>query len=392
MKLSKLNITAIMAIFFIAMGVGTITPAIANIAAAYPEIPFTTIILASTLPSLMIIPSTLITGAVAGSKVKYKTLTLLGLVLFVIGGMAPAFFNESFNTVLLYRAIFGIGLGIISPLGNALIMGFFEGQKRANMLGAGSFVMNIGGIVLQFLGGAFSGISWELCFIAHFPAIISFFIVLFFLKEPKSARDQEVSGKAVKKEKMPLSVYVISTIFGITMMLIYPMLVNMSSILSEVKQIGDSTGSAVVLSMYTVGGAISGILFGKLYEKIKRLIIPFMFVGGALGIGIIILGSNLLMVTIGVFIVGLTYLMSMPFTAMLLGMYAHPSQSAMAMSILMAIMNAFAFISTYWIGFTGSITGDVYMGPLYATFIGFIVIGVLFIFVNPYPKEKATLQ
>jgi MFS family permease len=117
-----------------------------------------------------------------------------------------------------------------------------------------------------------------------------------------------------------------------------------------------------------------------------------MFVGGALGIGIIILGSNLLMVTIGVFIVGLTYLMSMPFTAMLLGMYAHPSQSAMAMSILMAIMNAFAFISTYWIGFTGSITGDVYMGPLYATFIGFIVIGVLFIFVNPYPKEKATLQ
>ena len=162
----------------------------------------------------------------------------------------------------------------------------------------------------------------------------------------------------------------------------------MSSILSEVKQIGGPTSSAVVLSMYTVGGAVSGILFGKLYEKTKRFIIPFMFVGGALGVGIIILGNSLLIVTAGVFIVGLTYLMSMPFTAMLLGMYAPPSQSAMAMSVMMAVMNAFAFISTYWIGLTGSLTGDIFMGPLFATVIGFIAIGVIFLFVNPYPKGK----
>lgn len=388
MKLSKLNIAAVMAIFFIVMGIGTITPAIANIAAAYPDIAFTTIILANTLPSLFIIPSSLIAGAVAGSKIKYKTLALTGLALFIIGGMAPAFFNESFNTVLIFRAIFGIGLGIISPLGNALIMGFYEGQERATMLGAGSFVMNLGGIVLQFLGGAFAGVSWELCFIAHFPAIISFFIVLLYLKEPQAVKSKALGGKAVSKEKMPVSVWVISSIFGLTLMLIYPMLVNMSSILSEVKQIGGPTSSAVVLSMYTVGGAVSGILFGKLYEKTKRFIIPFMFVGGALGVGIIILGNSLLMVTAGVFIVGLTYLMSMPFTAMLLGMYAPPTQSAMAMSVMMAVMNAFAFISTYWIGLTGSLTGDIFMGPLYATVIGFISIGVIFLFVNPYPKGK----
>ncbi len=388
MKLSKLNIAAVMAIFFIVMGIGTITPAIANIAAAYPDIAFTTIILANTLPSLFIIPSTLIAGAVAGSKIKYKTLALTGLALFIIGGMAPAFFNESFNTVLIFRAIFGIGLGVISPLGNALIMGFYEGQERATMLGAGSFVMNLGGIVLQFLGGAFAGVSWELCFIAHFPAIISFFIVLLYLKEPQAVKSKALGGKAVSKEKMPVSVWVISSIFGLTLMLIYPMLVNMSSILSEVKQIGGPTSSAVVLSMYTVGGAVSGILFGKLYEKTKRFIIPFMFVGGALGVGIIILGNSLLMVTAGVFIVGLTYLMSMPFTAMLLGMYAPPTQSAMAMSVMMAVMNAFAFISTYWIGLTGSLTGDIFMGPLYATVIGFISIGVIFLFVNPYPKGK----
>ena len=50
MKSNKLTVFAIMSIFFIAMGIGTITPAIANIVKAFPEIPFTTILLASTLP------------------------------------------------------------------------------------------------------------------------------------------------------------------------------------------------------------------------------------------------------------------------------------------------------------------------------------------------------
>ncbi|MFZ7121332.1 MAG: MFS transporter [Eubacteriaceae bacterium] len=387
MKVNKLSVFSIMSIFFIAMGVGTITPAIANIAAAFPEIEFTTILLVSTLPSLILIPATLITGAVAGKKVKYKTLCLLGLALFSIGGMAPVIFNSSFNVVLISRAIFGISLGIISPLGNAMIMGIYEGQARANMLGIGGFVMNLGGIVLQFLGGALSGISWELAFLGHSPAIISFFLVLLFLKEPEAPQMPEGMPQSTEKEKVGPMVYILSLGFGIAMMFNYPMLVNFSSIM-EIKQIpGGATAAALALSMFTVGGAISGTLFGKAYQKLGRFILPVAFIGAAVGIALVAYGNSALVLTLGTFTVGLFFMLSMPAIMMLIGMYTPPSTMAMAISLMMAIMNAFAFCSTYWIGLVGSITGDVFLMPIKIAVVAFAIFGALLIFVNVFPKE-----
>lgn len=389
MKNRKLTVLAVMSIFFVAMGVGTITPAIANIAAAFPEVPFTTILLASTIPSLMIIPSTLIAGAVAGKKVKFKTLALIGTALFALAGMAPVILNSSFALVLVSRAIFGISLGIISPLGNAILMRFYEGQERANMFGVGSFVMNIGGIVLQFLGGTLSGISWELCFLGHAPAILSFFLILFFMKEPEPMEEAAESHMGAKKDRVPAAVWVISIIFGVTMMLIYPMLMNMSSVMADVKGVGDATQAAFSLSMYTVGGAISGVIFGKCYQVLKRFIIPLSFIGGAVGVALIVYGGNVMMITAGTTITGIFYMLSMPTVMMLLGMYAPPSVVALSISIMMAVMNAFAFISTYWIGLIGKLSGDVFIMPIKVTMIGFVILALIFLVVNPFPKKEA---
>lgn len=123
---------AVLSVFFVQMGVGTITPAIANIAAAFPDVPFTTLLLVSTLAVLMSVPATLISGRLAGSVVKYKTLLIVGMVLFIGGGIAPYFMTaSSFTAILAVRAIFGIGLGIVTPLGAALIIAFFDGEVRA---------------------------------------------------------------------------------------------------------------------------------------------------------------------------------------------------------------------------------------------------------------------
>lgn len=388
MKPNKLSVFSVMSIFFIAMGIGTITPAIANIAAAFPEVPFTTILLVSTLPSLLVIPATLITGALLGKQLKYKTASLLGLALFCLGGMMPVVLNSSFTLVLVSRAIFGISLGIISPIGNAILMGMYEGQARANMLGIGGFVMNLGGIVLQFLGGALSGISWELAFLGHCPAIISFILVLLFLKEPEAPEAPEGMPQSTVKEKVSPMVYIISIGFGLSMMLSYPMLVNFSSMM-EIKEVGGATQAALALSMYTVGGAISGTLFGKAYQMLNRFIIPVAFFGGAAGIAIVVYGTSALMMTVGTFVTGLFFMLSMPAVMMLIGMYTPPSTNAMAISIMMAIMNVFAFISTYYISLVGSITGDLYIMPIKIAVFGFAAFGIFLTVVNIFPKSQA---
>ena len=86
------------------------------------------------------------------------------MTLFVLGGVAP-YFATDFTVILLERAIFGIGLGIMSPLANSLVMGVYEGDKVASMTGMVTLAMNIGGMVLQFMGGYFAGIGWNYSFL-----------------------------------------------------------------------------------------------------------------------------------------------------------------------------------------------------------------------------------
>ena len=56
------------------------------------------------------------------------------------------------------------------------------------------------------------------------------------------------------------------------MMVNYPLLVNMSTIIIT-DNLGDAASAGVVLSMFTVGGMIAGAIFGKVYQWATAL--PF---------------------------------------------------------------------------------------------------------------------
>lgn len=350
-KNKNLVTIAVMSIYFIAMGIGTITPAIQNIAEAFPQIDFTTILLVSTLPSLFIIPSTVLAGMLAGNKMRYRTLLIIGILLFVIAGTAPAFMND-FTAILISRAVFGIGLGIISPLGNALILKLFDGQERANMLGLSTIVMNIGGIVLQMLGAILCSINWHYAFLAHLLGIISLVIVLFMLPEPE--REVQAAGEKIK---MPTVIYIISLLFGIATMLNYPMLVNMSTIIIT-GNLGNAASAGVVLSMFTVGGMVAGAIFGKLYQYTNRFAISVGLLIVSIGAGFVYYANSLVLLTVGATLVGIGFSIVMPAVMMIIGMVVPPAGFAAASGILMAFMNLGGFVSPYYIDLLAKISGQ----------------------------------
>ena len=125
--LSPLQSISLLAIFFTSMGVATVSPAMAKLAAQFPSNNYALI---STLPTLFIVPTTLWAGAVAGKKIRYRTISLVGILLFLIGGIAPFFLTESFTVLLVCRAVFGIGVGLRASLGNALVMQYYTGKKK----------------------------------------------------------------------------------------------------------------------------------------------------------------------------------------------------------------------------------------------------------------------
>jgi len=365
------TVVAVMSVFFIAMGIGTITPALQNIAEAFPNLPFSTILLASTLPSLFLIPATAWSGMVAGSKVGYRTLLLLGSLLFAVAGAAPYFMNN-FTTILVARALFGIGLGIISPLGTALILGLFEGQQRANMLGLSGVVMNLGGIVLQMLGAVMCTISWRHAFLPHLLALITFFMVLSMLPEPEKRKEDTATGK----DKMPGAVYLIGALFGISMMLNYPMLVNMSTIIIT-GNLGDAASAGVVLSMFTVGGMIGGAVFGKLHQYIKLNVIPLSLIIISLGMGSVFYANSLIMLTVGSTLVGFGFSILMPAVMMIIGSIVPPTAFASASGMLMAFMNLGGFISTYYIALLLNINNYIRF-PIFVAMVVYAISAVVF--------------
>ena len=388
MKNNKFLKIAVLSVFFVQMGVGTITPALANIAAAFPDIPFTTLLLVSTLAVLMSVPATLISGRLAGSVVKYKTLLIVGMILFLGGGVAPYFMaTSSFTAILIVRAIFGIGLGITVPLGAALIIAFFDGEERAQMMGLSNVIANVGGILFQLLGGFAATASWELAFLVHGLGIITLIFVL-FLPEPAKVPVQ-AAGEA--KPKMPASVYGFAAAIFFIMALIYPMLVNMSSIIAG-SGMGGAGDAALVLTMFTVGGMLGGFIFAKVFGIFKKNSLTLGLAMLTLAMASIGFGNSIAFMYIGTTVAGIGFSFIMPTVFMDLGTAVHPSQMPTASGIIMACLNIGGFCSAYMFAFIAGIAGmtESIKFPFYVSMSVFAVATIAYLLIKP--KEAVTPQ
>lgn len=345
MDKSKMKLAiAIFAISFLAMGVGTTSPALASIGQAFPDVDFSMILLVATLPALFMVPFSILGGKLAGTVMKFKTLVIIGTTLFLFGGTAPYFMN-SFTGILVMRAIVGVGLGIMSPIAPALIMNLFEGKIRENLMGINGIVTNIGGIVFQMLGGILCAVNWRNTFLAHLLAVVSLIIVLFMLPEPP-----KVEKPGTEKVKMPGMVYGWATIFLFYTVLLYPMLTGMSSLVLA-NNYGTAAGAGIALTMFTVGGMISGIIFGNVYHAATRFTFVLGLIIHAIGYIFLIYGNSLMLLTVGATIVGIGFGFVMPAVTMSAGMLVPPYATPFAISLVIGFMSIGGFCSGFIFAF-----------------------------------------
>lgn len=155
-----------MMVCFICQSSMIVGPALADLAVAYLNVPYANILLISTIPQLCGIPVSLITGKIAGSKVKYKTLAALAATCALIGGVLP-FFIRSFPIILLSRVIFGLSYNISVPLTNSLPLLYFDKQKAANLMGIGATAQSVTGTLVQFLAGVVCAVNVHLTWLVH---------------------------------------------------------------------------------------------------------------------------------------------------------------------------------------------------------------------------------
>lgn len=118
----------------------------------------------------------LLLGGRLGDIYGHRTLFLLGLVLFTLASLACGLANSQ-ATLVIARAIQGLGGAVVSAVALSLIIGLFtKPDERAKAMGVYGFVCAGGGSIGVLLGGILtSALSWHWIFLVNLPIGIGVF-------------------------------------------------------------------------------------------------------------------------------------------------------------------------------------------------------------------------
>ena len=122
-KAGFLVVLAVLSAYFCNSIAGLVNPAIASLAAAYPDASLNTIMLVSTIPMLFAIPTNFLSGAVV-KKIGVKNTLIGGLIIFIVSSVVPFTMRTSFTPILVTRAINGLGYGLLSPITPMLVINY----------------------------------------------------------------------------------------------------------------------------------------------------------------------------------------------------------------------------------------------------------------------------
>ncbi len=131
------------------------------------------------MPAIFIVLTNAVFPALC-RRFRARTLVLLGLLLYTVGGCAAGAFS-AILPVLLMRALVGMGVGIIMPLSTGLLSFYYPPEKLDSLMGLSSAMNQMGGVVATLLAGLLANLSWRASFLVYLMGLLSIVLCLVFL-------------------------------------------------------------------------------------------------------------------------------------------------------------------------------------------------------------------
>lgn len=119
-------------------------------------------------------------------KIGRKPIFLIGIFIFIVGSSLCGF-AQNMLTLIIARAIQGIGAGAIMPVALTILADIYAIDKRAKMLGLNSAAWGIASIFGPLAGGFIvDTIGWHWIFFINVPiGLVLMGLIAYFLVEPK---------------------------------------------------------------------------------------------------------------------------------------------------------------------------------------------------------------
>jgi MFS family permease len=308
------------------MASAAISPALAKIFQAFPGVDPTLIKLVLTLPSLLIIPFSLLCGWLV-KRMPKKYILLVGLVIYFAAGVGGAF-AQTVTQLLIIRAIFGMGVGLIIPLSTSLIADFYEGIERTKVMGYSGSVSHLGGVIFLLVSGWLACISWRLAFAVYGLSLLILLMILLWLPEP-----QVTKSAGLVKSKLPLAVYICAVWGALMMIAFYAAPTNLAMFI-DLEKIGRPGIAGYLLSAMTIVGVVSGIFLSQLMRRVGVYCASVAILSMAVGYGLLGVTASLTGVIISMLCIGFSSGVLMPLLLLEVAKNAPNTARAFAMAVV----------------------------------------------------------
>lgn len=354
-----ISMIAVLLVAVLCQSSGAESPALEYMAQEFTDLPFSQILSVTTVPSLMMIPASL-GYSFLRKKLSYRPIFICASVLLILGGVMPGFAPygpDGFTFVVAWRAVFGLGMGVMWPLAQSLIVELYDGQRQNTLLGFNSVVTACGGIMWANVGGQLALQGWRISFFCYFiPIAILVFCAIFLPNERARKKaeaqdeaaaagfnEEEVFEEALTADKgkfllLTVAIMALYFFFNFCNMTYFT---NLSpKVIGE--GIGESDIAGLAQSCFTIGSLIIGVIFGKV---MTNKVLDRWALGGGLvivGLGAVVVSQagNFPMLAIGSIIQGFGTGTVMPTFVGTIGNLAGKKNASMILGISTCLMGA----------------------------------------------------
>jgi MFS transporter, ACDE family, multidrug resistance protein len=335
------------------MGVASITPAFPTIMETFHLKPTQVgiLIIAFTLPGVFLTP---LMGILA-DRLGRKTILVPSLILFGLAGGAITLTTD-FQTVVILRAVQGVGATALGLLNVTLIGDLFEPKQRPEVMGYNASVLSLGTASYPAIGGLLAGLAWYAPFYLPLLAIPIALAVLFWLESPALLK-QQPSGVYFRNAWRNINrpyVWKLFVINILTFVILYGSLLSYFPILMRQRYGAPEWQIGLYLSAFSLATAITAFQmkrFSGIFSIRTQLIISLcLYAVAQLIIGIM---DNEYLLLAPVMLFGVGQGMLLPAVQTLLVGFAPMRERAVFMSINGMVLRL------------GQTLGPVVMGAMY---------------------------
>lgn len=316
------------------------------------------------------------------------------LAIFAAMGVA-GFFASSYEILLIFRFLLGIGITGISLTTTALIGEYYTGMNRAKVIGYQSAAIGIGTLILETLGGGLADIGWNMPFLVYLIGVPILVLALISIRDP-ARMDGGAGMEAMPELDIPNRGRKIAFCYFVVfmeMLLMFSVPMNFSAYVVEMGQ--SYTICGILMGVMGISQGIFSILYSRRVTKLSEpsaYAVSFLLMGISL---VMLYVPDIAVTSVSMVVMGCSLGLLMPTVISQLSMYSTSKTSGKVMGGYSVFLNLSNFISTLVFAAIISILGSFFNAYAFAGCVAFLLCVVCLIIrfrTHPYPISATKEQ